>query len=92
MTFLVSLETPTRGSYTLGFLEVPHEELKEKEVRKAAQRKAVEMLVSSGFDHDKIGIQVTDYTSLEIGIHRVLIIPIKEFDGATALTLAALLR
>jgi hypothetical protein len=91
MTFLISLETPTRGYYTIGFLEVPHEELKEKEVMKAAQRKVVEMLVSSGFDRDKIGIQVSDYTSLEIGIHRVLIIPIKEFDGQAASTLAALL-
>lgn len=92
MTFLVSLETPTRGSYTLGFIEVPHEGMREKEVKKAAQQKIVEMLVSSGFDRDKIGIQVSDYTSLEIGIHRVLILPIKEFSGTAASTLAALLK
>lgn len=91
MKFLVSLETPTRGLYTLGFLEVSHEGLKEKEVRKAAQQKVLEMLVSAGFGRDKIGIQVSDYTSLEIGFHRVLIIPIKEFDSTAASTLTALL-
>lgn len=92
MTFLVSLETPTRGSYVLGWIELADFELKEKEVKRKAQQEVFEMLVSAGFDRDKIGIQVSDYTSLEIGIHRVLIIPIKEFDGATASTLAALLR
>ncbi len=92
MKFLVSIDTPTRGSYNHGVLEVPHEGLKEKEVRKIAQRQVVEMLVSTGFDRDKIGIQVSDHTSLEIGIHRILIIPIKEFDSTAASTLAALLR
>lgn len=92
MTFLISLETPTRGSYTLGFLEVSRGELKERELRAAAQRQAVDMLVSAGFDRSKIGIQVSDHSSLEIGVHRVSIIPIKGFDAAAASALAALLR
>lgn len=92
MKFLVSIDTPTRGSYTLGLLEIQHEGLREKEVKKAAQRKVCEMLVSAGLDRDKISIQVSDYTSLEIGIHSIKIIPIKEFDGTAASTLATLLR
>lgn len=92
MTFLISLETPTRGSYVLGCLELSDFELKEKEVRKKAQQEVVELLVSQGFERDKISIQVTDYTSLEIGVHRVQIIFIKEFDGVAASTLSAILR
>lgn len=92
MTFLVSLETPTRGSYTLGHLEVPHEGLRSKDVQKAAQRMVVEALVSAGFDRSKIGLQVTDCTSLEIGVHRVNVVPIKEFNAAAASVLVALLQ
>lgn len=92
MTFLVSVETPTRGSYVLGWVELSDFERTEKEVRKRAQREVVELLVSQGFERDKISIQVTDYTLLEIGVHRVQIIQIKEFDGVAASTLAALLR
>jgi len=92
MTFLVSIETPTRGSLILGYVEVPHEGVSNKEVKKSAQRKVVELLVSAGLEQSKIGIQVTDYTSLEIGIHRVLIIPIKEFTNKTAVNLATLLE
>ncbi|MFA7216690.1 MAG: hypothetical protein WC095_01760 [Candidatus Paceibacterota bacterium] len=92
MTFLVSIETPTRGSLTLGYVEIPHEGVSNKELKKSAQRKVIELLTSAGFELSKISIQVSDYTSLEIGIHRVLIIPIKEFNNKTAVTLATLLQ
>lgn len=83
MTFLVGIETPTRGSLTLGFLNSTD--------KKSAQRSVVESLVSAGFPRDRIGIQVTDNISLEIGPHKVSIIPIKEFDATIASALAALL-
>jgi len=92
MIFLVSIETPTRGSLILGYIEIPHERMTNKEVKKTAQRKVIELLTSADFELKKISIQVTDYTSLEIGIHRVLIIPIKEFTNRTAVTLATLLE
>lgn len=92
MIFLVSIETPTCGSLILGYVEVPDEGMTNKELKKSAQRKVVELLTSAGFELKKISIQVTDYTSLEIGIHRVLIIPIKEFNNKTAVTLATLLQ
>ncbi len=92
MIFLVSIETPTRGSLSLGYIEIPHEGVLNKELKKSAQRKVVELLTSAGFELKKISIQVTDYTSLEIGIHRILIIPIKEFTNRTAVTLATLLE
>ena len=83
MTFLVGIETPTRGSLTLGFLNASD--------KKSAQRFIVESLVSAGFSIDKIGIQMTDNTSLEIGPHKVSIVPVKEFDATLASTLTALL-
>lgn len=83
MIFLIGIETPTRGFLTLGFLNTPD--------KKSAQRSVVESLVSAGFPIDKIGIQVTDNTSLEIGPHKVSIVPIKEFDASIASALAALL-
>jgi hypothetical protein len=90
MIFLVSLETLTRGSYTLGFVEVKEKETVKK-TKQTAQMAIVEKLASAGFPKDKIGIQVTDNTSLQIGIHTVLIVPINEFDGRMASTLTALL-
>jgi hypothetical protein len=92
MTFLVSLSALAHGSYLLGHLEIDHQNLSSKEIRRQAQRKVADMLVEAGFERDKIGLQVTDYTSLEIGIFQVHVVPIKEFNGAAASTLAALLR
>ena len=92
MTFLVSLNAPAHGSYLLGHVEIDHQNLCSKEIRRQAQRKVVDMLVEAGFERDRIGLQVIDYTSLEIGIFQVHIVPIKEFDGTAALTLAALIR
>ncbi len=91
MTFLIGLETPSRGSYTLGFIKADDGETLKK-TRQSAQNKVVEALVAAGFPREKIGIQVTDNSSLEIGLHRVVIVPIKEFDSQTASALAALLR
>lgn len=91
MTFLVSIETSTRGSYTIGFVEVEEKETTKK-TRQDAQRRVVEALVLAGFPRDKVGIQVTDNTLLEIGTHRVLIVPVKEFDSQMAAALATLLR
>lgn len=91
MTFLISIETQSRGSYVLGFLEV-EDKVGRKNGQKIAQQAVVENLVSVGFPKEKIGIQVTDNTSLEIGNHRVLIIPIQEFDNKSASYLAGLLK
>lgn len=92
MIFIVSVETGARGSYTIGHISVSEEGKKELEIRQLAQKKVVEMLVSAGFSRSKIGIQVTDYTTLEVGLHRVSIITIPEFDSSKASILATLLR
>lgn len=91
MIFIVSVETGARGSYVLGFIKVEDGETPKK-TRQSAQNKVVEALVVSGFPREKIGIQVTDNSFIEIGLHRVVIVPVKEFDGQTASALVALLR
>lgn len=92
MTFLVSLSAPVHGSYLMGHLEIDHQDLSPRDVRKQAQHRVADMLVKAGFERDKISLKVVDYTTLEIGIFRVEIVPVKEFDGTAASTLAALLR
>jgi hypothetical protein len=84
MRFLVSLETSTRGEYTLGHLDA--------DSKKSAQEKIVKKLKDVGFPIEKIGVQVTDNTTLEIGVHRINIVPIGEFNTGKAITLATLLQ
>jgi hypothetical protein len=83
MTFLVGIESPARGSYTLGYLNAPD--------KQSAQNAVVTALVDIGFPMERIGIQVSDNSSLEIGLHRVIVVPIREFDSQMTSTLAALL-
>ena len=84
MIFLVNIETPTRGTYTLGFVSADD--------RRIAQKLVVEKLVTAGFPVGKIGQQVVDCSSLEIyDIHKVRVVPITEFTEAKAITLINLL-
>lgn len=88
MKFLVSLETLGRGTFVLGVLEIEGGK-SEKESKNIAQRAVVVRLVAAGFPIEKIG-QVADNTSLEIGIHRVLVTPIHEPEWDLAVNMLLL--
>ncbi len=83
MHFIVSIENPGRGSYSLGLVE--------SENRKEAQQAVVQKLVTAGIPIHKIGQQVTDFSELRIGLNTISIVPLNEFDDKKAHILAALL-
>ncbi len=73
MIFIVSIETPGRGSYILGHINTSN--------KKIAQQEVFEKLVESGIPKHKIGLQVTDNSTIHVGLHVISIIPLPEFDG-----------
>lgn len=83
MHFAVTIESPGRGSYLLGSIE--------SENRKDAQQAVVKKLVSAGIPIHKIGQQVTDFSTLHIGLNTISIVPVDEFDDKKAVALVALL-
>lgn len=83
MNFLVSIETPGRGSYVVGVVSAATKE--------DAQDHVFERLVSAGIPSRKIGKQVVDKSSLHIGLSTISVVPIKEFDSTVAQVVVALL-
>jgi len=83
MLFLVDLQTPTRGAYTLGFIDALD--------KKTAQQKIFNGLVAGGMPQEKIGLQVTDHSTLHIGLHTISIVRITELSTAKFSALVALL-
>ena len=81
MTYLVSLETSGRGFQILGRLEA--------ENQAAAQNAVVEMLVTAGTERHRIGKQVSDKTTIHIGINTVVIVLLTEFNQKKADALTA---
>ena len=83
MHFIVSVENPGRGSYLLGFINADD--------KRGAQQIVLQKLVSAGIPIHKIGQQVSDFSTLHIGLSTISIVPLDEFDGKKALSLVALL-
>lgn len=83
MNFLVSIETPGQGSYVLGYVRA--------NTRETAQDDVFEKLVSAGLPAHKIGKQVSDKSTLHIGLHTISITPLKEFDTKIAQATTTLL-
>lgn len=84
MDYAVSLKSPGRGEYTFGTVSAKN--------KNEAQDEVADLLVEAGFPRDRIGKQVTDCSTLSIGIHTVCIVPIPEFDIDKAQIMVALLE
>ena len=95
MVFLISVETPNQGSCTRWSIEIPHEGESMKRVKEAAQMRVAELLVGGGCQRNQMTLEVTTNSQIDIGPHRIAIIPLvpyKPLNTFEAAILVALLR
>ena len=85
--FLVGISSPLTGSHILGLIEVEEG----KKTRERAQKAVIEKLVAAGVPPHTIGVQVTDYSTLEIGLNTITIVPVADFGYDTAAALSVIL-